>query len=248
MRIVTSCDIGELGPKEGAAITYYWNPIYNVIGLLPWLLLVLAYVLFKENRCVQALWILLPLVLFKLLWWGFVTMMGIPSEASVMFISMIDCLLIGFVLNWLLAERIGNRNRFVTWLLALLLFVLVLGTTMVNFGLGTESLAVSIFIGLTVGILLLSFVLAGFMCRKKFGPVRFSIWMAVWVFIMTNVFFTVVALIQVVLSPVSFLMMFLQILMVALIYAGVLIVGLLPFEILWFKNTFWRKRFEAVFG
>jgi hypothetical protein len=42
--------------------------------------------------------------------------------------------------------------------------------------------------------------------------------------------------------------MLLQVLMVGLIYAGILIVGLLPFEIMLFKNIFWRMRFEAVFG
>ncbi|MHC5083968.1 MAG: hypothetical protein ACYTET_08545 [Planctomycetota bacterium] len=36
--------------------------------------------------------------------------------------------------------------------------------------------------------------------------------------------------------------------MVSGIYAGILIVALLPFEIILLANTFWRKRFEAVFG
>jgi hypothetical protein len=42
--------------------------------------------------------------------------------------------------------------------------------------------------------------------------------------------------------------MMLAILMSGGIYAGVLIVALLPFEIVLFVNSFWRKRFEAVFG
>ncbi len=122
-----------------------------MLGLIPWLLLVGAVVLFKENRRGQVLWILLPVVIVRLL---LVQVRGLsPSEAS-MFISMIDCLLIGFVLNWLLAERIGNRNRFVTWILALLIFVVVLGVNLVNLGLGTEALQISILIGLIVGILL----------------------------------------------------------------------------------------------
>jgi hypothetical protein len=236
-----------LGPKEGTPITYYWNPIYNVLGMLPWLVLVAAFSLFKENRCVKALWILLPVALFRLLWAGLAALMNIPSEVGTLFVSLIDCLLIGFVLNWLLAERIGNRNRFVTWLLALLLFALAYGVMLVNLGVGTEALQLSIFIGLTVGILLVSFALAGFMCRKKFGPVRFSLWMAFGVLLTTTGFFMVVAFIQVMVGHQSIMMILLQVLMVSLIYAGILIGGLLPFEILLFVNGFWRKRFEAVF-
>jgi hypothetical protein len=159
LKIVASCDIGDLGPKEGVPVTYYWNPVYNVLGTLPWLLLAFAFVLFRENRKLQALWILLPVVLFRLLWAGLAALMNIPSEVGTLFVSLIDSLLIGFVLNWLLAERIGNRNRFVTWLLALLLFALAYGVMLVNLGMGTEALQLSVFIGLTVGILLVSFAL-----------------------------------------------------------------------------------------
>ena len=60
LKIVASCDIGELGPKEGAAILYHWSPLYNVLGMLPWLLVAAVFLFFKENRCGQTLWILLP--------------------------------------------------------------------------------------------------------------------------------------------------------------------------------------------
>jgi hypothetical protein len=33
-----------------------------------------------------------------------------------------------------------------------------------------------------------------------------------------------------------------------LIYSGILIAGLLPFEILLFTNAFWRGRFEKLLG
>jgi hypothetical protein len=248
LTFITSCDIGDLGPKEGAAITYFWNPVYNIMGLLPWLLLVLAILLLPENRCVQVLWILLPAVIFRLLWAAFARLMDIPSEASALFILMIDCLLVGFILNWLLSQRIGNRNRFVTWLLGILIFGIAFVATIINAGLGIEAVQVSIFIGLNVGILMFSFPLAGLLCRKKFGPVRFSLWMAIWVMLTTLIFFMTVGVIQSLMIDYSVIKILLQVLMVSLIYGGILIVGLLPFEILLFANSFWRKRFEAVFG
>jgi MFS family permease len=181
--------------------------------------------------------------------------MRIPSEASSMFILLIDCLLIGFILNWLLAERIGNRNRFVTWILSLLVFVLVFCTVALNFGMDLNSLSIpvemiqlSIIIGLTVGILFVSFPLAGFLCRKRFGAVKFSLWMAFWVLATTMGFFLGVGIIEAASMSSSYINILLQVLIVGLVYGGILIVGLLPFEIVLFTSSFWRKRFEAIFG
>jgi hypothetical protein len=226
-----------------------------MIGVLPWCLLFLAIVLLKENRCLQSLWILLPVILLRLMWTGIAKLCGMPSEPMSMLGLLIDCLLAGFVLNWLLGERIGNRNRFITWLLSLLVFTLVFCVSMLSFGLNLnpvklsmEVIQLSIFVGLTVGVLLVSFTLAGFKCRKRFGPVRFSVWTAVWVLLTTVGFFAIFGIIQAAMYNMSMSMIVIQILMIGLIYGGILIVCLLPFEILWFKNTFWQKRFEAVFG
>lgn len=253
LKIVASGDIGDLGPKEGTAILYNWTPLYNVAGLLPWLLVVAGFVLFKENRRAQALWILLPVVVFKGILWGFLAIMsklaGFPSEISLLFTSLADCLLIGFVLSWLLGDRIGNRNRFATWLLAIVVFTVVWALSLVSIGLTTEAMGVSILIGVTVGIFMLSFALAGFNCRKAFGPIKFCLWMALWVVVFTFGLFLVIGLVQTLSMGGEYVVqMLVGILMAGGIYSGVLIVALLPFEIILLANTFWRKRFEAVFG
>ncbi len=253
LKIVTSCDIGELGPKEGTAVTYYWNPLYNLAGLLPWLLVAGAFIVLKENRCRQALWILLPILVFKGILYGILALLsalaGMPSEALLLFNSLADCLLVGFVVNWLLSGRIGNRNRFITWLLAWVVYAVAFGTILVSLGIGTEAIQLSIVIGITVAIFMLSFVLAGFMCRKTFGPVRFCLWMGLWVYVFTLGLFLSVALIQVASMGWEYAaMMMVSILISGSIFAGILVVALLPFEILLFVNGFWRKRFEAVFG
>jgi len=119
---------------------------------------------------------------------------------------------------------------------------------LINLEIETAAEQFLIFIGLTVGILLVSFALAGIMCRKKCGSVRFSVWMAIWILLTTNIFFIGVALIRASMSTISLAMMLLQVLMVGFIYGGILIAALLPFEILLFVNSFWCRRFEAVFG
>lgn len=192
---------------------------------------------------------MLPVVLLRLAWAGFAAITKIPSEITVLFAAIINCLLVGFVLNWLLAQRIGNRNRFVTWLLSWLIFLLVYAVTLVGLGTGLEAFQISIFIALTVGILLVSFALAGLMCRKKFGPVRFSIWTAVWILLTTTLFFVGIAILQgMMTSSYTFVELLLEILMTVFIYGAILIVAILPFEIVLFANRFWRKRFDAVFG
>ncbi|MHC4553230.1 MAG: hypothetical protein ACYSUT_10790 [Planctomycetota bacterium] len=255
LKIVISGDIGDLGPTEGKAVSYHWNPMYNVAGVLPWLLVAGVFVLFKENRRGHAWLILLPVLVFKGILVGINAILaavaGMPAEVSIMFHTLADCLLIGFVMNWLLGERIGNRNRFVTWLLGVIVFAVVWGVSLFGIGTGQEAMVISIFIGVTVAVLMISFVLAGYLCRKKFGPVKFCLWTALWVFVLTNLLFFVIIAIQyasVGMGGIDFAMVLLQVLMVSGIYAGILIVALLPFEIILLANTFWRKRFEAVFG
>lgn len=247
LTIVPSCDLGDLGPTEGARAEYTWNPLVNLIGLAPWLVLVGLLVGLRENRHWQALWIVLPLIGFRLLWAGLARLMDAPSEAVTLFAILIDCLLIGFAANWLLAERIGNRNRFVTWLLAWAIFGAVFGVALASFGVRIYLGQMVIILGVTAAVVMVSFVLAGFACRRKFGPVRFSLWMALWVLLTTVTMILSVILIPVVMSGISVTDMLAQVAVVSLVYAGIVIGGLLPFEVLLFVNRFWRRRFEAVF-
>lgn len=253
LKIVASGDIGDLGPKEGTGITYNWSILYNVAGWLPWLLVIAALVLLKENRRGAAYLILLPVLVFKGILCGIIALMArfanMPSEIAMLFHTLADCLLVGFVLNWLLGERIGNRNRFVTWLLAIVIFAITWAVSLVSMGTGREAMQISIFIGMTVAILMLSFPLSGFKCRKAFGPVKFCLWMALWVVVFTYGLFLTVALIQSAFTGWKYIgQMLLAISIGGGIYSGILIVALLPFEILLLANGFWRKRFEAVFG
>lgn len=249
LRVVASGDLGELGPKEGAAVIYNWNPLYSVAGLLPWLLVIAAIVLLKENRRGQALWILLPLVALKGVLFGIFALMSMPSEIAEFFHTIADCLLIGFVMNWLLGQRIGNRNRFVTWLLAIVVFAAVWAVSLVDTGLTAQVFAVCIFIGISISILMISFVLGGFLSRKKFSPVRFCVWTALWVIVFTFALFLVVGLFQILLMDIGYAAeMLIGVLIGGGIYAGIMVAALLPFEIVLFVNSFWRQRFEAVFG
>lgn len=245
---MASCDLGDLGPKDGKPVSYYWNPLYNVLGALPWLLLVLTFILLKENRTPQAFWILMPIVLWRLAWMLFASLMHIPSQAGAIFVSLIDCLLIALAINGLLAQRIGNRNRFATWLLGWGVFAVVYGAVVVNLGFGSDTVQASIIMGITAAALMIGFALAGLLCRRKWRPVRFSLWLVLWLWVLSAVSFLSVMLVVAAINNFSIAGELLQVLIVSLVFTAIMAIGLLPFEILFFKNSFWRKRFEALFG
>lgn len=224
--------------------------MYNVLGALPWLLLVLAFFLLKENRTPQAFWMLLPVVLCRLAWMLFALLMKIPSEQGTVFVALIDCLIIALAVNGLLAQRIGNRNRFVTWLLGWLVFAVVYGAVVINLGFSSDTIQASIIMGITAAVLMISFSLASLLCRRKWRPVRFSLWMAFWLWLLSAGSFLSVMLIVSAMNGYSVATAdeLSQVLIVSLVFTAIMAVGLLPFEILFFKNAFWRKRFEAIFG
>ena len=244
---MASCDLGDLGPRQGDAIPYFWNPLSHLTGILPWLLVALGLGVLKENRCAAALWILLPICLLRLAWAGFACVLSIESSQEIVFAGLVNCLLIGLALIWLLAERIGRRNRVVTWLLILLIIVLILGVSLLgDASLRGEWVQVSMIIGLIGAVLLCSFPLAGFICRKTLRPVRFCLWLALVIVVLSVVFFLIFGLIMSAADDFPLATMLLQILAASLSLSGVLIVVLIPFEVLLFANPFWRKRFDAV--
>jgi hypothetical protein len=236
-----------LGSNEGEPVYYFWNPLFNLTGLIPWLILLAAFVLFRENRRRQAMWILAPVMVIYLLLIGFLKLTDQLSDVVTIYDGIFETLAIGFAVIWLLAERIGGRNRFLTWLAVLAVFLVFLGTSTVTLTSGFERIIMSISLGISVGIVLIAIPLAAVMCRKHFGSVRFCLWTGFWILIVTLLAMVTFAAIQ--MRNMSELFeYFTQVLMAILIFSGVLIAGLLPFEILLFANSFWRKRFEKVFG
>ncbi|MCF7669123.1 MAG: hypothetical protein K9N48_05035 [Verrucomicrobia bacterium] len=230
-----------MGPTEGEPITYTWNPFYNLIWLLPWVLVILVIVLLPENRRAPVFWILIPLILLRILWAGLLYSFDLGIQLS----PLVDSLLFGFTINWLLAERIGNRNRAATWLLACVVFAIVLALSVI--GLGNSALPAALAGAMTIGILIISLTLAAVFCRKKFYPSRFSVWTALWIIFLCLPPFLFIALVNAFMSNNPIMLLF-HIATAYAIFALSIIGSLIPFEILLFSNRFWRHRFNMVFG
>jgi len=244
LKIVAGCDIGSLGPKEGQPILYSWSPLYAVLGIVFWVPLVLAYVLFKENRRPAALWILLPAAGFYAAFSVVAALTNMPSDIRGLFISIINTIAVSFCLVWLLAGRIGGRHRFVAAILALLIFAGMAGLALINVGDSNYIAALTIFTGITFGVYTIALTIATMLSRKRMTGLRFSLWAIPGCLIGTAIPFSVILIIEMMQNRDAGMVW--QFLLQTLAGAAFFYAVLLPFLILFFVNGFWRQRFEAI--
>jgi hypothetical protein len=256
LKIVASQELGGLGAKEGEAVVYHWKWYYNASGLIIWLVLVLALVMIKANRNRRAWLILIPLVAVSLLWTIFKKVAPLPSSylstSDPLFVSLV----IGISVLLLLGHKIGNRNRFVTFLLAWVLMTVVGIAGVISYsGLSFSQQAVGsvIVFAMTALAMLLAFVFAGRCCRKRYSNLRFMLWLAVWdVVVCEMIFLGYLAIAMVIMSMIGDMpdglrlsSVLLQLAVTGLVVGICLYVILLPFMILAQRSGFFRERFYA---
>ena len=253
MRIVpainTSEDIGRLGIKQGTATIYPWKWYYSMPALGLWIVLALAILLVRDNREARVLLILVPIIFVRLLWSLFIPILGIPSSVQVVFGVFIDATVIGLAVLWLLAYKLGNRNRVVSFLLALIVLLAVSAIAVVSYqawslGVTLRVMAVQV---LQLVIMLLGFVLASWCCRKRYGPKRFMLWLALWTIVISLVWMFIFFLILVRPSVDELSKQIPEVLGGSSIFAIIIFILNLPFMILAFVCRFYRERFYAYF-
>lgn len=171
-------------------------------------------------------------------------MPGMSSLNSSLFAFTVNTVLISLAVVWLFSDRLSRVWRPLKWPLAFVLFAVVAGISIPALGLGRMAVLMLAFGVIAWSVLLSALPFGALMCRKKWHPVRFSIWAAVWMFVtMLPLVYVFVAVQLSAALPVGYLP---QILMASLLLSAVMTAGLLPFEILWFTSGFWRQRFEKL--
>ena len=230
---------------------FNWKWYYNLPSLLLWVVLLGAIIFIKENHNRRVLLILIPILIVHLIWYGLLKLLNAPSSAGVQMGTLITSYTIGLAVLWLLAYKIGNRNRIVTFLLAL---GIVTGLALIGYisysGLEFSLQGISIFLiqFIMTCAILLGIVLAGWRCRNRYSGLRFMIFLAFWTLIACLVGVIVFYFILLTIQGASSIQ-FSTILLAASISG--LILGLFsylinfPFMILGFVNPFFRKRFYA---
>ena len=172
-----------------------------------------------------------------------------PSSALPMFDQLFVSLIIGISVVLLFGHKIGNRNRFITFLLAVVLMAVVGIAGVISYsGLAFSSQVTisAIMFALMTLAMLLAFVFAGRCCRKRYGNLRFMLWLAVW---------TVMVCMAIILGyfgiavsimgsmPGELISVLIQLSVTGLVLGGCLYVIMLPFMILVLRSGFFRERF-----
>ena len=239
-----------MGPKEGDAVVYHWKWYYSTPALALWLVLLGAIVLVKANRNPRALLILLPLLVLNLLWFGLAKLLHFSSSTSAQFDPLFASYTVGISVLWLFAHKLGNRNRFVTCLLAFVLMALLGIVGAVSYSeleFSQQTVATVILLAVLTLAMLLGFALAGWRCRRRYGNIRFMLHLAFWTvaacLAITFVVYAVTFAISRASLPVS------TVLLVSLIAGSALgsyvYVIVFPFMILVLRSSFYRERFYA---
>lgn len=245
LQIVVSADIGEFGPTDGEPVAYHFNPIYHAQGFIPWLFLTLAFVALKENRTLQAAWILAPIALLATVFSAVMNILKMTSGSAVQTKVIFSIMVLGFSMIWLLAERIGNRNRFVTFLLAILTYFGFLAINLLSNGFSKHITAIAYLAAVSIPAIILAFVFAALYSRNSFNTARFIIYIGAALFSVSLIIFASIMSILYT-NPINTWIV--DLLTVSFFSSLIYYAGLMPFLILLFSNPFWRKRFEAVLG
>jgi hypothetical protein len=242
--------MGELGPKDNDATVYEWKWYYSTPALMLWAVLVLAIVLVKANRNPHALLVLVPLLIVNWLWLILKKMLGFRSADAEMFNMLFYSLTVGIAILWLLAHKLGSRSRFVTFLLAFTIMAVVGLTGVISYGgleLSRQTVGALMLLAILVFAMLLGFVLTGWWCRKRYRPVSFMLWLAVWTvsasLVGTLVFYSIVFIVQRTSVPISTILFIVPV--VGAVLGGFLYVVVFPYMILALRSSFYRQRFYA---
>lgn len=187
----------------------------------------------------------MPLLAVRLAWAAFAALPGMSSLNSSVFAFVVNTLLISLAVVWLFADRLSRVWRPLKWPLAFVLFAAVTGLSMPTLGFDSRSVLVLVNAILLWSVLLSALPFGALMSRRKWHPVRFVIWAAVWIFAAIPPLVLTFAAIQIGsrLFRGGYL---LRIFTAELVVSAILAAGLLPFEILCFTSAFWRQRFEKL--
>jgi len=249
LTVVASADLGGLGAKEGAPVSYDWSPPSIIPLLLPWLA-ILALLALKPNRHATAWWIWVPLGGMAALAAAIPSSLTfLPSSAFDALLELIIAVVFGLAAVWLLAPRLAYRHRFITFLcvLAALEVFTAFSHLVRQDWVGEEvSQALGMLVVLTVGVLVIasSLAFAGLTFRGRYRPAGlylrlFIVLLIVWL-VLIGPFFAFAMIASG--GQIPWWSFF----SVTLICTSVTFAVLLPFLILSSANSFFRERLKAM--
>ena len=250
LRIVPSCELAALGPREGEAVVYPWRFWYGLPGLALWIALLAALIVPRQNRTPRSLPILIPVLIVWLLWVWARQAANLPSSVSGAFGTMVLSVTIGMALFWLMGHWLTARSGWVVLLKAFLVGAAVALLGALSLGWGASDLVVQVVLVVyaLVSVAIVSFAMAGRFCRVRYGPIRFTLSLAVFMLLGAVAVFVALFLAIALLMegmPDDLGAVLLQVLLVGLIFGGGLFVVSLLFLAIGLRSRLFRPRLFA---
>jgi hypothetical protein len=249
LRIVPSADLGDMGPQQGVTTNFDWKWYHSAGKWIIWLALILAFVVPKTNRDIRILLILIPLTIVNLFWWIFIQNVRTNSTDAFEFGIIFNSLAVGVTVLWLVAQYFKNYGGAVRFLLSFLTIVIVaaLGTLAHSSKFSTEMVLFWTLFVFMAFVILISITLSRRFCKGTYRPVRFLLWLALWMLLGALVGTSGFIIIgSVFLSKGSDPFEIILVLLLGGSMFGLFLYAInLPFLILGFVHPFFRERFCA---
>jgi len=182
LRIVPSANFGETGWIEGNPVLYHWPWYWHLPTFGPWLLLAIGIVLPRTNRNRQAVLILIPMLIFHLLWGQATKSAGLSSTSREEFRLLCEPLMVGAALLWINADKFG-RYHGVMWFTGSLAVILLADfVAVLSYGrtFSGARIEVPAFLAIMGIALLVALALTRLLVHKRYDPLRFMLWLAAW--------------------------------------------------------------------
>ena len=252
LSIVPSSDLGEIGQQQGQATTIDWKWYYSAAGSLIWLALIVAVLVPRANHHVHIAWILVPLVVVNLAWLAFKKLLGMPSSVASQSDAVFQSMVVGTAALWLMVDYLRKVGGFVRFLVCLGVFVAAACLSIVSYYVKFSRetpLFFTLFLLLALAILG-AISLSRRLCGGRYRPIRFMLWLALWIVLGSWVALGGSVLIASIVLPGG--PRLLEVILVAVVGGSALGLCLyvlnLPFMILGFVHPFFRERLCACLG
>jgi hypothetical protein len=254
LRIVPTQELGQLGLLQGAPTLFRWHWCYHTATAPLWALILLLLVIPKANRNRQAWLILIPLVAVLALWHTFAVSLGMSAQSAQFLGILIVSGTMAWTAVWLLGHWLGSRYGIVTFFLIHAVMFAVGALSLYCSGEENSDVmpyfVYAVYYSFAVFGLVTAMMLAGRLCRKRFSPIRFGLWLLLWIGVVPvgtalSIYLAYSMLAQQ--RPDRFVAGLMAIPTMAAFLGGIVYLINLPFLILGLKNPFYRRRLEAMF-
>jgi hypothetical protein len=254
LRIVASARIDGAGPFTSQPVFFHWPWYWHLPHLAPWVLLALAIAGPRRNRHCEALLIFVPMLVLGLLWQTVTKTTGLPSATAMQFSFLIEFLMAGMALLWLNADWLGRRGglaRFAGSLGMVLVAGLVVVLSYAGTFVGGQDAMLLFFTTLLAVVLLVSLTLTRRLVRRRYRPVPFLLWLVAWCLLCSLVAITAFTAVTMLMNPsgtYSLQHIAKEIIVPSLVLGSGVYVINLPYLLLMFRSSFFRRRFQVWLG